>query len=521
VAERFVTAIDHGTSSTRCILFDARGVPVAKAQREQTMHYPRPGWVELDMDEVWQATQECIREALTTAGASPADVAAIGITNERETVVLWDRRTGRTIAPAITWQDTRTAAAAEQLAADGGINRFQERTGLPISTYSSALKLSWLLDQDSTRRDAATRGDLLFGTPDTWLLWNLTGGSNGGVHATDPSNAARTLLMNLRTLEWDDHLLESMNVPRALLPEIRSSSEVYGAAVGDLSGVPVAGVLGDQQASLFGHTCFDHGDMKNTYGTGAFLLYMLGTEPVMSEHGLITTVAWKLGDADPVYALEGSVGMAGALIQWLRDNLEIIGDAGEVEALARSVEGSDGVVFVPAFSGLFAPYWRDDARGVIVGLTRFANKAHIARAALEATAYQTYDLVEAMLADTGVARLEELRVDGGMTANDLLMQFQADVLGAPVAVPAVTEITATGAAYAAGLATGFWSGLDELRANYTITQRWQPEMDSDERADGVASWHRAVERTLGLVGHARDAVGAFSDATSPAEAEKR
>jgi glycerol kinase len=327
--------------------------------------------------------------------------------------------------------------------------------------------------------------------------------------------------MNLRTLEWDDHLLESMNVPRVLLPEIRSSSEVYGAAVGDLSGVPVAGVLGDQQASLFGHTCFDHGDMKNTYGTGAFLLYMLGTEPVMSEHGLITTVAWKLGDAESVYALEGSVGMAGALIQWLRDNLEIIGDAGEVEALARSVEGSDGVVFVPAFSGLFAPYWRDDARGVIVGLTRFANKAHIARAALEATAYQTYDLVEAMLADTGVARLEELRVDGGMTANDLLMQFQADVLGAPVAVPAVTEITATGAAYAAGLATGFWSGLDELRANYTITRRWQPEMDSDERADGVASWHRAVERTLGLVGHARDAVGAFSDATSPGEAEKR
>jgi glycerol kinase len=512
VAARFVAAIDHGTSSTRCILFDARGVPVATAQREQTMHYSRPGWVELDMDEVWHRTQECIHEALKSAGASPTDVAGIGITNERETVVLWDRRTGRPVAPAITWQDTRTAAAADALAADGGIHRFQQRTGLPISTYSSALKLSWLLEQDATRRDAAQRGDLLFGTPDTWLLWNLTGGPNGGVHATDPTNAGRTLLMNLNTLEWDDDLLESMKIPRALLPEIRSSSEVYATAAGDLSGVPVAGVLGDQQASLFGHTCFDHGDMKNTYGTGAFLNFTLGKEPVMSEHGLITTVAWKLGDAEPVYALEGSVAIAGALIQWLRDNLGIIDDAREVEALARSVEGSEGVVFVPAFSGLFAPYWRDDARGVIVGLTRFANKGHIARAALEATAYQTYDLVEAMLADTGVAQPGELRVDGGMTRNDLLMQFQADVLGSTVAAPAVTEITATGAAYAAGLATGFWSGLDELRANYTTTRRWQPQMNSDERADGVAAWRRAVDRTFGLVDTERDTIGTLSGA---------
>ncbi len=469
------------------------------------MLYPQPGWVELDMAEVWQRTQECIHEALKTAGASPADVAGIGITNERETVVLWDRRTGSPVAPAITWQDTRTAAAVDALAADGGIHRFQAQTGLPISTYSSALKLSWLLDQDSTRRDAATRGDLLFGTPDTWLLWNLTGGPNGGVHATDPTNAGRTLLMNLNTLDWDDDLLELLEIPRALLPGIRSSSEVYGTAVGDLSGVPVAGVLGDQQASLFGHTCFDHGDMKNTYGTGAFLLYTLGNEPVMSEHGLITTVAWRLGDARPVYALEGSVAMAGALIQWLRDNLGIIDDASEVEALARSVDGSEGVVFVPAFSGLFAPYWRDDARGVIVGLTRFASKGHIARAALEASAYQTYDLVEAMLADTGVERVDELRVDGGMTANDLLMQFQADILGSAVAVPAVAEITATGAAYAAGLATGFWSGLDELRANYTITRRWQPQITPDERLDGVAAWRRGVDRTLGLVGDEREA----------------
>ena len=498
-APSFVAAVDHGTTSTRCILFDAKGKPAATAQREQTMHYPHPGWVELDMDEIWQRTQECIQEALRSAGAAPADITAIGISNQRETVVLWDRRTGRTVAPAITWQDTRTAAAADALAADGGIDRFQERTGLPISTYSSALKLAWLLEQDPKRREAAKRGDLLFGTPDTWLLWNLTGGANGGVHATDPTNASRTLLMNLHTLEWDDELLSTMDVPRALLPEIRSSSEVYGTAAGDLAGVPIAGVLGDQQASLFGHTCFDHGDMKNTYGTGAFLNFTLGTEPVLSEHGLITTVAWKLGDADPVYALEGSVAVAGALIQWLRDNLGIIDDAREVETLARSVDGSEGVVFVPAFSGLFAPHWRSDARGVIVGLTRFSNKGHIARAALEATAYQTYDLVEAMLADTGIAELGELRVDGGMTADELLMQFQADVLGAPVAVPAVAEITATGAAYAAGLATGFWAGLDELRANYEITHRWQPELDANERADGIAAWHRAVDRTLGLV----------------------
>jgi glycerol kinase len=510
MANKLVAAIDHGTSSTRCILFDGNGAPVATAQRTQTMHYPEPGWVELDMDEVWQRTQECIHEALSSAGASPVDVVAIGIANERETVVLWDRRTGRPVAPAITWQDTRTAAAADALAADGGIRRFQHRTGLPISTYSSALKLSWLLDQDPARREAARRGDLLFGTPDTWLLWNLTGGSNGGVHATDPTNASRTLLMNLHSLEWDEDLLERMEIPRALLPEIRSSSEVYGSAVGDLAGVPVAGVLGDQPASLFGHTCFDHGEIKNTYGTGAFLLFTLGNEPVISEHGLITTVAWKLGDAEPVYALEGSVAMAGALVQWLRDNLGVIDDAGEVEALARSVDGSKGVVFVPAFSGLFAPYWRDDARGVIVGLTRFANKGHIARAALEATAYQTYDLVEAMLADTGLAQLGELRVDGGMTRNDLLMQFQADVLGSPMAAPAVTEITATGAAYAAGLATGFWSGLDELRANYTITRRWQPQMSSDERADGVAAWRRGIDRTLDLVERQPDKSGAHS-----------
>jgi glycerol kinase len=496
---KFVAAIDHGTTSTRCILFDGNGRPVATAQRAQTMHYPRPGWVELDMNEVWQGTQECIHEVLGSAGASAADVAAIGIANERESVVLWDRRTGRTVARSITWQDTRTAGAADALAADGGIDRFLQRTGLPISTYSTALKLAWLLDEDASRREAIGRGELLFGTPDSWLLWNLTGGPEGGVHATEPTNASRTLLMNLHTLEWDEDLLELMKIPRQVLPEIRSSSEVYGKAVGELSGVPVAGVLGDQQASLFGHTCFDHGDMKSTFGTGAFLLFTLGNEPVMSEHGLVTTVAWKLGDADPVYALEGSVAMAGALVQWLRDNLGIIDDAPAVEALARSVDGSEGVVFVPAFSGLFAPYWRDDARGVIVGLTRFSTKAHIARAALEATAYQTYDLAQAMLADTKLAELGELRVDGGMTRNDLLMQFQADILGSPVAVPAVTEITATGAALAAGLATGFWSGLDELRANYTITRRWQPHMGEEERARGVAAWRKGVDRTLDLV----------------------
>jgi glycerol kinase len=434
MAPRFVAAVDHGTTSTRCILFTRDGKPAAVAQREQTMHYPRPGWVELDMAEVWQRTQECLHEALATAGAAPADVAAIGIANERETVVLWDRRTGAPAARAITR-----------------------------------------------------------------LLWNLTGGPDGGVHATDPTNASRTLLMDLRTLQWDDELLDLMRIPRALLPEIRSSSETYAQATGDVAGVPVAGILGDQPASLFGHTCFDHGDTKSTYGTGAFLLFTLGTEPVISERGLITTVAWKLGDADPVYALEGSVAMAGALVQWLRDNLGLISDAAEVEALARSVPDAGGVVFVPAFSGLFAPYWRDDARGVIVGLTRFATKGHIARAALEATAYQTYDLVEAMLADTGVTGLGELRADGGMTKNELLMQFQADVLDSPVTAPAVAEITATGAAYAAGLATGFWAGLDELRANYATTRRWEPGMDDDHRTRGVAAWRQGVDRTLGLV----------------------
>jgi glycerol kinase len=508
MAARYVAAVDHGTTSTRCILFDANGTPAATAQREQTMYYPRPGWVELDMEQVWERTQECIHEALATAGAGAEDVAAIGIANERESVVLWDRRTARPVGRSITWQDTRTAAAADALATDGGIDRFRATTGLPISTYSSALKLRWLLDQDHARRAAAERGDLLFGTPDTWLLWNLTGGPAGGVHATDPSNAARTLLMDLRTLDWDDDLLEIMEIPRAVLPEIRSSSEVYAPAVGDLSGVPVAGILGDQSASLFGHTCFDTGDIKNTYGTGAFLLSTLGTEPVMSEHGLITTVAWKLGAAKAVYALEGSVAMAGALVQWLRDNLGLIDDASEIEQLARSVADSGGVVFVPAFSGLFAPYWRTDARGVIVGLTRFATKGHIARAALEATAYQTYDLVQAMLADTGLEQPGELRVDGGMTKNDLLMQFQADLLGAPVAAPSVAEITAVGAAYAAGLATGFWADFDELRDNYTITRRWQPRMGSDERARGVADWRRGITRTLGLSEEDRVAAGA-------------
>jgi glycerol kinase len=498
-APHLIAAIDHGTSSTRCILFDRDGAPVASEQREQTMHYPQPGWVELDMAEVWTNTEACIQDALRSAGVKAGDVAAVGITNERESVVLWDRRTGRPVAPSITWQDTRTAEAADALAADGGIDRFQSRTGLPISSYSSALKLAWLLDQEPSRRDAAERGDLLFGTPDSWLLWNLTGGPGGGVHVTDPTNACRTLLMDLRTLEWDPELLELLRVPHAVLPEIRSSSEVYGTAVGGLAGVPVAGILGDQQASLLGHTCFDPGQTKNTYGTGAFLLQNVGAEPVISKHGLISTVAWKLGDSEPAYALEGSVAMAGALIQWLRDNLGIIGGARDVEALARSVEDAGGVVFVPAFSGLYAPYWRDDARGVIVGLTRFASKAHIARAALEATAYQTNDLVKAMVADSGEGQLRELRADGGMTKNELLMQLQADVLDSPVAAPAVAEITATGAAYAAGLATGFWSGLDELRANYAIARRWEPHGDELRRTRGLAGWRDAVGRTLGLV----------------------
>ncbi len=512
-----VAAIDQGTTSSRCILFDHAGQPVANHQLEHAQITPRPGWVEHDADEILERVRTCVRVALRDVGADARGLAAVGISNQRETTVVWSRRTGRPIANAIVWQDTRTAEACALLAAGGGgtgrtgeggaalgADRFRAQTGLPISTYSSALKLAWILDAGTPddvreRRAAAERGELLFGTIDSWLIWHLTGGTGGGVHVTDVTNASRTMLMNLETLAWDPQLLDAVHIPAAILPEIRSSSEVYGQGVGDLAGVPIAGDLGDQHAALFGQTCFEPGQLKCTYGTGCFMLMHTGERPVASTHGLITTVAARLGDARATYALEGSVAVAGSLIGWLRDNLGIIGDASEVEKLARSVPDSGDVVFVPAFSGLFAPHWRSDARGVIAGLTAYASRGNIARAALESTAYQVYDLGEAMVADLGAALPGELRVDGGMIRNELLMQFQADILARPVVAAPITEITALGAAYAAGLAVGFWSGLDELRSMDRAGRRWEPSMDEATRSAGIARWHKGVERTLGWV----------------------
>ena len=461
-----VAAIDQGTTSSRCILFDRSGRPVASHQLGHAQITPRPGWVEHDADEILERVRTCIRVALRDVDADAGALAAVGISDQRETTVVWSRATGRPIEHAIVWQDTRTADAGARLAAGDplGMDRFRALTGLPISTYSSALKLAWVLEAGGPdRRSAAEAGDLLFGTIDSWLIWHLTGGPGRGVHVTDVTNASRTMLMGLETLAWEPELLDAVGVPAAMLPAIRSSSEVYGEGVGDLAGVPIAGDLGDQQAALFGQACFEAGQIKCTYGTGCFMLMHTGDRPVPSRHGLITTVAARLGDGPATYALEGSVAVAGALIGWLRDNLGIIDDAAEVEALARSVPDSGDVVFVPAFSGLFAPHWRSDARGVIAGLTRYATRGHIARAALESTAYQVYDLGVAMAADLGRPLPDELRVDGGMIGNDLLMQVQADILDRPVVAPPMAETSALGAAYAAGLAVGFWSGLDELR----------------------------------------------------------
>ncbi|MEO5919891.1 MAG: glycerol kinase GlpK [Pseudolysinimonas sp.] len=500
IEARYVVAIDQGTTSSRAILFDRAGEIVSTGQREHTQHFPRAGWVEHDAAEIRDNVLAVVAEAMDGAGATAADVAAIGITNQRETAVVWDRATGEPISPAIVWQDTRTQDLIDTLAADGGPDRFREQTGLPLATYFSATKIAWMLDHVDGARARAEAGELAFGTTDSWVLWNLTGGTDGGVHATDVTNASRTLLMDLETLAWDDGLLKAFGIPRALLPEIRSSSEVYGeAAAGTpLPGVPISGILGDQQAATFGQAAFGAGESKNTYGTGNFLIFNTGTEITRSENGLITTVAYRLGDAAPVYALEGSIAVTGSLIQWLRDNLGIIEKSPDVEQLALSVEDNGGVYFVPAFSGLFAPYWRPDARGVIVGLTRFANKGHIARAALEATAFQTREVLDAVNADAGLP-LEELRVDGGMVANGALMQFQADILGVPVVRPAVIETTALGAAYAAGLAVGFWKDLDELRANWREDTRWLPQMDAAEREERVRQWKRAVTRSFDWV----------------------
>jgi len=491
---RVIAAIDQGTTSTRCLLLDRAAAAVAFAQKEHRQSYPRPGWVEHDAVEIWANTQEVAAAALAQAGLGAGDVAAVGVTNQRETVVVWDRLTGAPIHPAIVWQDTRTAEICGRLTEVGGQDAFRGRTGLPIATYFSGPKLQWLLDQTRGARSRAERGDLLCGTIDTWLIWNLT----GGVHVTDPSNASRTLLMDLARLEWDDHLLAAMDIPRAMLPEIRSSSEIYGHARGLLEGVPVAGDLGDQQAALFGQACFAAGEGKNTYGTGCFLLQNTGHRALQSRHGLLTTVAYRLPQQRPVYALEGSVAVGGALVQWLRDNLGLIRDAGEVESLANSVPDNGGVYIVPAFAGLFAPYWRSDARGVIAGLTRYATKAHLARAALEATAFQTCELLDAMAEETGPLP-SALKVDGGMVSNHTLMQFQADISGVPVVCPMQPESTALGAAFAAGLAVGFWQSLDQLRQLWWPGRTWQPRMAAAERERLRASWKKAVTRSFGWV----------------------
>jgi len=513
---KYVGAIDQGTTSTRFMVFDHAGAVVAIEQREHRQIYPRPGWVEHDPLEILTRCREVVRSGLAKAGLAAGDLATIGIANQRETTVVWDRRTGQPIHNAIVWQDTRTDEFISQLARDGGQDRFRAIVGLPLATYFSGPKIAWILDNVADARARAEAGDLLFGTIDTWLIWNLTGGPEGSggadapgvaagksaeraaVHVTDVTNASRTMLMNLRTLDWDDDMLAVMGVPRAILPAIRASSEVYGEAVGDLAGVSIAGDLGDQQAALFGQTCFDPGEAKNTYGTGCFMLLNTGTDPVASRSGLLTTLGYRIGSAPATYVLEGSIAYAGALVQWLRDNLGLIRDSAEVEALARSVDDNGGVYFVPAFSGLYAPYWRGDARGVIAGLTRYVNRGHIARAVLEATAWQTREVLDAMNADSGVA-LTALKVDGGMVGNELLMQFQADVLGVPVIRPKVAETTALGAAYAAGLAVGFWRSVDELRANWVRDHEWRPTMDPARRDKEYALWKKAVTRTFDWV----------------------
>ena len=493
---KYVGAIDQGTTSSRFMVFDQQGAVVAVAQREHRQIYPQPGWVEHDAAEIWRNTEAVIGEALARSGVRSGELAAVGITNQRETTLLWDRNTGAPLHNALVWQDTRTADLVAAYARDGGQDRFRARTGLPLATYFSALKIKWLLENVPGASAKAMAGDVLFGTMDSWVLWNLTGGPAGGVHLTDVTNASRTQLIDLTTLDWDDELLAAFDVPRALLPRIVPSSTSYGAAkIAALNGVPIAGILGDQQAALVGQACFEPGEAKNTYGTGCFMLMNTGERPVPSTAGLVTTVAYQLGDEPPHYALEGSIAIAGALVQWLRDNLGLIAKSADVEALARQVQDNGDVYVVPAFSGLFAPYWQDTARGVIVGLTRYANRSHIARAALEAVAYQTRDVLEAMEKDSGIS-IKQLRVDGGMVANELLMQFQADQLGVPVVRPRVTETTALGAAYTAGLAVGYWSSRDELVRNWGAERRWQPQMAEDERRKLYAAWHKAVRRSF-------------------------
>ncbi|AEI50099.1 glycerol kinase GlpK [Runella slithyformis] len=494
---KYVAAIDQGTTSTRCIIFDRQGNIISVGQKEHQQIYPQPGWVEHNPDEIWKNTLEVIAGARINGSIAASDIAAVGITNQRETTAVWNRRTGKPYYNALVWQDTRTGDLVNQFAREGGQDRFRAQTGLPLATYFSGLKLKWLLDNVPGLREDAEKGEALFGTMDTFLIWHLTGGIHGGTHVTDVTNASRTQLMNLQTLAWDPEMLAAFEIPRLMLPLIKSSSEVYGSVVLDvLPNVPIAGDLGDQHAALVGQTCFEPGQAKNTYGTGCFMLLNTGTEMKVSTQGLLTTVAYKFGN-DPVnYALEGSVAISGALVQWLRDNLGMIEKSSDVETLAKSVEDNGGAYFVPAFSGLYAPYWKADARGVIAGLTRYVTKAHIARAVLEATAYQTLDVMKAMEKDADI-QLKSLRVDGGMVANETLMQFQADMLDVPVVCPAVTETTALGAAYAAGLAVGYWKNFDDLRLNWGIAHTWDPKMGSTQRNKLHKGWLKAVERSFG------------------------
>jgi len=497
----YVAAIDQGTTSTRCMIFNHEGRVVSVDQREHEQIFPRAGWVEHNAEEIWENTRRVAAGALAKADLTAKDIAAVGITNQRETALVWDKTTGKPVYNAIVWQDTRTDKIVTELGnLGGGQERYRDKVGLPLATYFSGPKIKWILDNVEGAREKAEAGALIFGNMDTWVLWNMTGGADGGVHVTDPTNASRTMLMDLDTLQWDAEIAGEMGIPLSMLPEIRSSSEEYGKVreKGALAGVPIAGILGDQQAATFGQACLSPGEAKNTYGTGNFMLLNTGTEKVMSQNGLLTTVCYKIGSNDTVYALEGSIAVTGSLVQWLRDNLGMITTAAEIEEHARSVEDNGGAYFVPAFSGLFAPYWRSDARGAIVGLTRFVNKGHLARAVLEATAFQTREVLDAMNADSGVP-LKALKVDGGMVVNELLMQFQADILGVPVIRPVVNETTALGAAYAAGLAVGFWKSEDDIRTNWAQDKQWEPSMDDTRREREYRNWKKAVTKTFDWV----------------------
>ncbi len=498
---KYVAAIDQGTTSTRCMIFNHSGESVAVHQMEHEQIFPKPGWVEHDPMEIWARTQDVVKGAMERAGITSADLAAVGITNQRETTVVWDKNSGKPYHNAVVWMDTRNDRIVAEMAKDGGQDRFRPQVGLPLATYFSGLKVKWLLDNVPEIRAAADAGDALFGNIDTWLIWNLTGGVNGGAHVTDVTNASRTMLMNLDTLSWNQDIAKAMGIPMSMLPQIKSSSEVYGYTLDDgpFGGrIPVAGDLGDQQAATVGQACFSPGEAKNTYGTGCFMILNTGEEPVPSNNGLLTTLCYKFGDQPAVYALEGSIAITGALVQWLRDNLKMIKSAPEVEDLAKTVEDNGGIYFVPAFSGLYAPYWKDSARGVIAGLTRYVNRGHFGRATLEATAYQTREVLDAMNADSGVD-LTALKVDGGMVFNNLLMQFQADVLGVPVIRPKVAETTALGAAYAAGLAVGFWKNTDEMRQNWGVDKTWEPSKDSNASTELFSMWKKAVTRTFDWV----------------------